>query len=313
MTMNSSSQNSKFWSRKKKKRSEHNENSSSNRSRKFHVRRIKSRRKEIKLVHLLPNLLTCFNVACGVSAIIFGIEGKYEFAALLILLAAFFDLIDGKVARLIGSASSYGVQLDSLADVISFGVAPPVLMHTILYKNLDRLGLSLVLVYTLCTALRLARYNVQAAGGKKREYFEGLPCPVPACFIASMVLVFQDYFGPVQSTMTLPFIRTGIHIGMVILACLMVSTIRYPDVSSLNVEKKNIYQHTVFLVLILCVTVLIVKIMLFLFTFTFIASGPILTVREMYKQPVEESPVEETKEALPDHSIGDKGLSSDIK
>ncbi|RJP31374.1 MAG: CDP-diacylglycerol--serine O-phosphatidyltransferase [Candidatus Omnitrophota bacterium] len=289
MTTNSSSpKQSNFWSRRKKKRLDAMENTIPSRTGKFRVRRFKPRRKEIKLVHLLPNLLTCFNVACGVSSIIYGIEGKYEIAAMLILLAAFFDLIDGKVARLFGSSSSYGLQLDSLADVISFGVAPPVLMHTILYKDLDRLGLSMVLVYTLCTALRLARYNVQAALVQKRDHFVGLPCPVPACFIAALVLVCHDYFGPVETILPQAVLRTGIHVGLVVLACLMVSTIRYPDLSSWQVKKRNIYQHTVFIVLILCVTVLIVKIVILSFAMVFIASGPLGAIREFYKRPYTE-------------------------
>ncbi len=236
---------------------------------------------------------------------IYAIEGKYEIAGILILLAAFFDLIDGKVARLIGSASSYGVQLDSLADVISFGVATPILIHTILYENLDRIGLSMVLVYTLCTALRLARYNVQAAGGQKRNHFVGLPCTVPACFIAAMVLVCTDYLGTPDVVLAHTLVRSSIHIIMVMLACFMVSTIPYPDLSSWQVEKKNIYQHTVFIVLILCVTVLIVKIVILLLCATFILSGPISAVRAMYRKPSEQKE-QEAKSGVQSASFSDQ-------
>ncbi|MEW6238752.1 MAG: CDP-diacylglycerol--serine O-phosphatidyltransferase [Candidatus Omnitrophota bacterium] len=259
--------------------------------RRFRIRNLRPKRKNIKVVHLLPNVLTSFNVACGVSSIILGIDKRFEVAAFFILLAAFFDLIDGKVARLFGSASPFGVQLDSLADVISFGVAPPVLLHTILYQQSDRLGLSLVLIYTLFTALRLARYNVHANIGQKRDHFTGLPCPVPACFLAATVLVCIEYGIAMDNA----YFRTGMHIVMISLACLMVSTVSYPDLSSWHIERRNIFQHNVIMVLVLCVTVLIFKTVIFFLSASFILSGPINAFRAMGKTPVEESAPEETK------------------
>lgn len=262
------------------KTKENSEFPKTRRSKRFRIRNKSKPRKNIKLVHLLPNVLTSFNVACGVSSIILSIEGRFELAAVLILLAAFFDLIDGKVARFIGASSPFGVQLDSLADVISFGVAPPVVMHTLLYQQYDRLGLSLVLVYTLCTTLRLARYNVQANNQQKRSYFTGLPCPVPACFLASVVLISTEY----GVTLSHPILRTSLHIAMIGLACLMVSTVKYPDLSALHLERKNLFQHNVFMVLILCVTVLIFKVVLFLLTVAFIISGPAKVLNEMWQK-----------------------------
>jgi len=292
-------------------------NDGETRPRRFRVRRFRPRRKEIRLVHLLPNVLTSFNVASGVSAIIYGVNGKYEIAAFLILLAAFFDMIDGKVARLIGVASPFGVQLDSLADVISFGVAPPVLLHAIFYQEYDRIGLSLVLIYTLCTALRLARYNVQAANLQKRDHFVGLPCPVPACFIAALVLLILDFARPDEANHLLfqlmnfqipvahLFFRTGLHVVVVGISCLMVSTIPYPDLSSRHLEKNNIYQHTVFMVLILCVTVLIAKWVVLLITGAFILSGPFLALREVYRPQGVAQPVPEKRSDVPSTPLGD--------
>jgi len=265
-------------------------------TRRFRIRNLRPKRKNIKVVHLLPNVLTSFNVACGVSSIILGIDRRFEVAAFLILLAAFFDLIDGKVARLVGSTSPFGVQLDSLADVISFGVAPPVLLHTILYQQYDRLGLSLVLIYTLFTALRLARYNVHANIEQKRDHFTGLPCPVPACFLAAAVLVCIEYGIAMDNA----YFRTGMHIVMIGLACLMVSTISYPDLSSWHIEKRNIFQHNVIMALLLCVTVLIFKVVVFFLAASFILSGPIKALREMGKVRVEEEAPEEGKSNAPE-------------
>ena len=118
----------------------------------FRVKNLRENRKYVKIVHLMPNVLTSFNIGCGITAILFAINGKPDIAAMLILLAAFFDMIDGKVARFVGAASPFGIQLDSLADVISFGVTPPLLLHSVLYPDqLNRLSLSLVLIYTLST------------------------------------------------------------------------------------------------------------------------------------------------------------------
>ncbi|MBD3268387.1 CDP-diacylglycerol--serine O-phosphatidyltransferase [bacterium] len=265
--------------------------------RKYRPRRPRNRqKKDINLLHLLPNVLTSFNVACGLASIIYSVEGRYEIAAVLILVAAFFDLIDGKVARFIGSCSPFGVQLDSLADAISFGVAPPILIRAISYQGYDRLGLSFVLVYTLCTVLRLARYNVQATqhNSKKRSAFTGLPCPVPAVFLASIVWVSQD-FG---ISLADPIIRSTLHVVVVCLACLMVSTIPYPDFSVLRVDKKSIYQHNVILALLLCVIVLIGKFFFLVASTVFIITGPALSIYETKKkrkteatQPAEEQPL----------------------
>ena len=280
----------------------------------FRVKRFRPRRKEIRLVHLLPNILTCLNIACGVCAIILGHEGKYETAASLILLAGFFDMVDGKVARLIGSGSPFGVQLDSLADVVSFGVAPPILIHALLFQSYNRLSLVLVLVYTLCTALRLARYNVSAIVEQKRDHFTGLPCPVPACFIAALVLVMMDFTLPSSQVravvlgffgysleMSHPAIRVTLHAFMVILACLMVSTIPYPDLSAWQVERRNIYQHTVIMVLLFCVSLLVIKYAILFLTAAFIVSGPALALHEMYHYAPAPENVEETKNEVKLH------------
>jgi CDP-diacylglycerol---serine O-phosphatidyltransferase len=239
-------------------------------------------RKDINLLHILPNVLTSFNVACGAASIVYSVEGEYAIAAFLILVAVFFDLIDGKVARFVGSSSQFGVELDSLADVISFGAAPAILIYAMGYQGYHRLGLSLVLVYTLCTVLRLARYNVSANENpnKKREYFTGLPCPVPAVFLASLVWLLHEY----QIPLTDPIVRAVLHITVVCLACLMVSTLPYPDIAVFKVEKKNVFQHNVTLVLILCVLVMMAKFFFLVGSTLFILSGPTLALIEMRRR-----------------------------
>lgn len=254
--------------------------------------------REFNILHLLPNVLTSCNVACGAASIIYSVEQQYTVAAVLIIMAAFFDMIDGKAARLLGTSSSFGVQLDSLADAISFGVAPPILIRAILYHGYHRLGLSLVLIYTLCTVLRLARYNVQANENvnKKREFFTGLPCPVPAVFLAAAVLVADDY----GISLSDPFIRSTLHIVVVCLACLMVSTIPYPDLSAFKIEKKNIYQHNVILCIILCVIILLDKLFFLAAPGLFIITGPILALYNLrHKAKIEIPENTEENESTP--------------
>ncbi len=285
---------------KKKNRPFHRNPFHSDRPRRFRMRRPRFKDKNINLINLLPNMLTSLNIACGVGAILFAIDRQFEAAAILILIAAFFDLIDGKVARLVGAASPFGVQLDSLADLVSFGVAPPILLHTVLYTNMNRLGASLVLIYALCCALRLARYNVQAMNTqKKRRYFVGLPCPAPACFLASLVLAAMEY----ELSLANPASRIVLHIVMVCLSGLMVSTIPYPDLASWKLEKKNVYQYNVFIVLILCVAVLRFKAVLLLLTGVFVISGPVYALQAYFQHkpitPVEEIP---EKKSIPQNT-----------
>lgn len=277
----------------------------SDRPRRFRMKRPRFKNKKINLAHLLPNMLTSLNIACGVSAILFAMDKQFEMAATLILVAAFFDLIDGKVARLVGAASPFGVQLDSLADLVSFGVAPPILLHALLYSNMNRLGASLVLIYSLCCALRLARYNVRAMGvQKKRLFFEGLPCPAPACFLASLVLASLEYEFPLSH----PASKTAIHIIMVCLSGLMVSTIPYPDLSALKLERKNVYQYNVFGVLILCVAILRFKAVLLVLTGAFVFSGLFNAIMAIVqKRPVYQEIPEKTSDPSEDGETRELG------
>ncbi len=303
MEQNLNNSQSDSMNRDKNRKSFQNDPTRSSRPRRVHFRRPRFRDKNINLIHLLPNVLTSLNIACGVAAVLFVLDKKFEIAAMLILLAVFFDMIDGKVARLVGAASPFGVQLDSLADLISFGVAPPIMIHAMLYKDMNRLGASLVLIYALCSALRLARYNIQAMGSKKkREFFVGLPCPVPGCFLAALVLASLEYGFPLDNA----YSRIALHIVMICLSGLMVSTIPYPDLAARKVEKKNIYQYNVFIVLILCVAVLRFKAVLLALTLAFILMGPIIAIRNEIKRRTNPDEIlENTENLTPETTVED--------
>ena len=140
-------------------------------------------------VYILPNLVTTGNLFFGFFAIIKCLQGDFFVAAVAILLAAVFDMADGRVARLTGGTSEFGVQYDSLCDLVSFGVAPAFIMYKGGLDSLGRLGWIICFMFLACGALRLARFNVQSSIGQASGDFTGLPIPmaaaVVACFVAS--------------------------------------------------------------------------------------------------------------------------------
>src|SRR5947208_13843750 len=128
-------------------------------------------------VSLLPSLFTMGNMFCGYACIVYAMRGDFETAALLIGIAVALDMLDGRIARLTGTASDFGVELDSLADVISFGVAPAILAFAWGLQPLGRLGYAAGFLYVSAAALRLARFNIQSAAVTDKRYFVGLPSP----------------------------------------------------------------------------------------------------------------------------------------
>ncbi len=171
----------------------------------------------------VPSFFTLMNLLSGFFAVISTAEGEFEKAAWLIVAAGLFDALDGMMARIANAVSMFGVELDSLADVVSFGVAPAFLLYEF---GLDRLGLFGVIIASLpalCGAVRLARFNVEFEGEKK-PYFSGLPIPVQATFVVAFILVFHDgrWFEGFE------WGRASILIPMVVvLSVLMVSTVPF--------------------------------------------------------------------------------------
>lgn len=172
-------------------------------------------------VYILPNLFTTGSLYAAFLSIIMSIGGHYENAALAILVSAVLDGLDGKVARLTGSSSDFGVQFDSLADLVAFGVAPAILAWTWQLHAYGRMGIAISFLFVGCAALRLARFNVQVATTSKR-FFIGLPSPAGGFSMATLVLA--------QPTMP-EFLTNHLAILTVIVSfcapLLMVSRIRY--------------------------------------------------------------------------------------
>lgn len=172
-----------------------------------------------KLAFFLPNSFTALNLACGFAAMILSVRGMFYEACLVLILGAIFDSVDGRVARMTGTQSSFGEQFDSMSDVVSFGVAPSFLIYQKYLIHYGRLGAVAAFVFLLCGALRLARFNSNI-DKVSSDFFQGLPIPSAALAIIALVL-FADQFPVVDSIPLLPVIYTVFY------GVLMVTTIPF--------------------------------------------------------------------------------------
>ena len=222
-------------------------------------------RKRRKYVNILPSLLTLGNMYCGLLSIVYTINGDFKLAAWMILLGLLFDGSDGHVARLTKSTSNFGNELDSLADVVSFGVAPAVLVYQSVLHDFQRIGIFIVTVYAITGALRLARYNTQAAGMVKS--FTGLPIPGAGCLIASFVLMKLKYDHA--------FFYHYLALLVVMLAFLMVSTITYPKQALFQVRRTRAFQYTFILILLISLVMLRPTLFVFIFFLAYVTIGPL--------------------------------------
>ncbi|MFO7576099.1 MAG: CDP-diacylglycerol--serine O-phosphatidyltransferase [Pelovirga sp.] len=222
-----------------------------------------------KGVYLLPNLITAAGIFAGFFVIIATVDGQYNRAAWFILLAAIFDGLDGKVARLTGTTSKFGVELDSLADVISFGVAPAVLLYDWALRPYGKLGWLAAFLFVICGALRLARFNVQVSTVEARR-FVGLPIPAAACIVATCVLLFFQLGG----TGTIRMVSMVFLVFL--LAFLMVSNIPYFSFKDPELFKRQPFRMLVLAIMLLIIIVARPEIMLFLIGMIYLASGPVM-------------------------------------
>jgi CDP-diacylglycerol---serine O-phosphatidyltransferase len=189
-----------------------------------------------KLKFVLPNLFTCTSIFCGFYALTLcageASPGQLYQAALAIFFAMFFDGFDGRVARLTRTQSQFGVELDSLADVISFGVAPAMLVYKWALAPLGFIGLFVAFLYTACGALRLARFNVLSQREDSSRFFVGLPIPLAAGVIVSVVIAHHLTRGRELGTGA----RVPYLVVVTVLSLLMVSTLRYRTFKDLRLN-----------------------------------------------------------------------------
>jgi CDP-diacylglycerol--serine O-phosphatidyltransferase len=231
---------------------------------------MKKRRTPIKMrkgIYILPNLFTTGNLFCGFWAIISVLDEKFFYAAVAILLACVFDILDGKVARLSGATSKFGVQYDSLADLVSFGIAPAMLAFSWALRPYGKFGWLAAFVFVACGALRLARFNVQSSSGEVK-YFKGLPIPAAASMVALTILLYLRLIetGWVKDIIVLVMIW--------VLAFLMVSNIRYFSFKELDLSKRKPFNLFILIILTMIVIVMEPVIVLSGFILFYVFSGP---------------------------------------
>ena len=220
-----------------------------------------------KGIHILPSLFTTGNVFCGFYAFVAVLNEDFYHAAWAIVVGMIFDGLDGRIARLTKTTSAFGMQYDSLADIITFGMAPALLSYAWVLKPFGRLGWMAAFLFLLCTALRLARFNVTKPD-THGSHFIGLPSPAAAIVVASIVIAFEDLFA----TKINPFIMVMVIYG---LAFLMVSNIKYPAFKKLDFKKRVVFSRFLFVILFFYVLATIPRVALFILGITYTVIGPI--------------------------------------
>jgi CDP-diacylglycerol---serine O-phosphatidyltransferase len=240
-------------------------------------RKKKFRQKERKGIYILPNLFTSASLFGGFYAIIAATQGRYEAAAVSILISAILDGLDGRVARLTHTTTHFGVEYDSLSDLVAFGVAPGILAFQWALRPFGRFGWLAAFLFVVCGALRLARFNVQKSTTDS-NYFRGLPIPAGACFIASLILFIEEIGGMPEDWPLL------IVVTIYIISFLMVSRVGYSSFKKMEIRNQKPFNVLVSLILIFIVVAYKPKIMIFLLMFLYALSGPILALYRLYRR-----------------------------
>jgi CDP-diacylglycerol--serine O-phosphatidyltransferase len=220
------------------------------------------------------------NMACGFYAVLAASIGDFVVAGTAIICGIFFDMLDGRVARLVHGESSFGVEFDSLADFMNFGVAPGYMMYELFLKDYGMPGTIIAFIYVLCGSMRLARFNAIAQEGKgSKTGFQGLPIPAAAGFIASLVLMYEiaEQSRPAR---TLPFIMDFIPkiasfapLVMVILGFLMISNVPYAAFKQTNLLDRKHYRLLIVVVMCGVLFYIYPQNALFLLFFFYVISG----------------------------------------
>jgi CDP-diacylglycerol--serine O-phosphatidyltransferase len=220
-----------------------------------------------KGIYILPSIFTLGNIFCGFYAIISALNRHFQAASIAILVAGIFDALDGRVARLTNSCSRFGVEFDSLADLISFGMAPGILIYIWALMPFGRIGWIASFLFVVCGALRLARFNCQVTTSESKS-FTGLPIPAAAGTLASFVILSRLFEVPQDIK---PIVIAGLAY---VLAFLMVSTIRYRSLKQVNLKEKKPFHALVMITLLLLVVAAEPRVMFFLIFLGYVISGP---------------------------------------
>lgn len=228
--------------------------------------------------YLLPSMFTIGNMFCGYACIVFAMRGEFHTAAPFIGIAFVMDALDGRIARLTGSTSAFGIQLDSLADVISFGMAPAILSFAWGLHELGRWGWAIGFLFVAAAALRLARFNIQTASASDKRYFVGMPSPSAASVPAATVFAWPYQIdSPLTALAVVPVV--------VVPALLMVSTVRFRSFKDLNLGWRRSYVPLFLVVLIVAAVAAEPRVMLAVCAYAYLLSAFIGMIWTRLRKP----------------------------
>lgn len=237
-------------------------------------------KKQRRGIYLLPNLITTAALFAGFYAIVAAMKGEFDTAAQAIFVAMVLDGADGRIARWTNTQSAFGAEYDSLSDVISFGLAPALVIYEWSLAGAGKLGWLAAFFYAAATALRLARFNTQLGTSDKR-YFQGLPCPMAAAVVAGLVWFATDYgLGGAD-------VRGGAFIATVLAGVLMVSNTRYYSFKDLDLRGRVPFVAILVVVLVFVFISSDPPLVLFFASVGYAGSGPILTLLHIRRRRLE--------------------------
>jgi CDP-diacylglycerol--serine O-phosphatidyltransferase len=223
-------------------------------------------RKPKKGVYLLPSAITLCGMFAGFYAIFSAIDGNFLHAAWAIVIANIFDGLDGYIARLTNTVTRFGIELDSLSDIVSFGVAPAVMMYKWALMPFGGLGWAAVFLFVACGALRLARFNVQI-GSPGSKAFKGMPIPGAATVLASIVIFYYEFWTGLPGKNILFLVIT------ILLSLLMVSTLRYHGLKEVDFRERKPFWALIVFVLVLFVLLVHPPTAIFIFAMAYLIWG----------------------------------------
>lgn len=225
---------------------------------------------KISPIFFLPNIFTAASIYLGILAIVYASKGSIVIACWLIVVAMIFDGLDGRVARMTNSTSKFGKEFDSLADIVSFGVAPAFILYFSYAYEYGKYGVVVVALFVIFGAIRLARFNI-STDTQEPNVFIGVPIPTAALFVVSWILLSQEY------EFSRAFITTILFVSFLI-SLLMVSNIRYPSFKKLDIKEQYKRKVFVFVILILGLLYLYPKEGVAFLVTTYVLYGPLRAI-----------------------------------
>ncbi|MDR2709637.1 MAG: CDP-diacylglycerol--serine O-phosphatidyltransferase [Elusimicrobiota bacterium] len=235
-------------------------------------------------IYVIPTLFTCANMAFGFLSMLASIRADFSQAAWFLVLAIVCDVLDGRIARLTKTTSEFGVQIDSLSDLVSFGIAPAVMIYLFALTDKGKLGMAVAVLFVLCAALRLAKFNVIAQDGQVHAHFSGLPTPASAGVLISFVLSYKIFYINSHQGITtfktipilvkaMPWIFEIMPFIVVALGLLMVSTLPYFSFKKVSLAKPKTLRFIILLIFIIFLIAVFPQNMFFIIFFGYAISG----------------------------------------